>query len=268
MQVYSILDVLTARPSAEEMRRAPHLLYGHVDPGVAFSTGAWLRDVVSLVDSGKLSDARPIFVGGTGLYFRALEKGISEMPGIPEPIRERWRYELADKGAENLHRILMREDPRAAMTLRAGDGQRIVRALEVLEASGRSILEWQAERGKPLIDSESARFVVIEPDRAELVARIDRRFDGMVAAGALEEVKALATLKLDPQLPAMKAIGVRELCAALNGEIPMAEAIERAKIATRQYAKRQSTWFRHQLGPHWQRLRQPDISQILNLENG
>ena len=162
----------------------------------------------------------------------------------------------------------MREDPRAAMTLRAGDGQRIVRALEVLEASGRSILEWQAERGKPLIDSESARFVVIEPDRTELVARIDRRFDGMVAAGALEEVKALATLKLDPQLPAMKAIGVRELCAALNGEIPMAEAIERAKIATRQYAKRQSTWFRHQLGPHWQRLRQPDISQILNLENG
>jgi tRNA dimethylallyltransferase len=267
MQVYSVLNVLTARPSAEEMRRAPHLLYGHVHPGVAYSTGAWLRDVISLIDSGKLSDVCPIFVGGTGLYFRALEEGISEMPDIPKPIRERWRYELAEKGADKLHRILMRWDPLVAMTLRAGDGQRIVRALEVLEASGRSIRQWQAERGKPLIDRESARFIVIEPDRAELVARIERRFDGMIEAGALEEVKALVALKLDPQLPAMKAIGVRELQAAMSGEISMAEVIERAKIATRQYAKRQSTWFRHQLGPHWLRLRQPDVSQILNLQN-
>ena len=261
MQVYSVLDVLTARPSAEEMRHAPHLLYGHVDPGVAYSTGAWLRDVVSLADNGKLSGA-PIFVGGSGLYFRALEEGISEMPDIPNPIRERWRYELAEKGADKLHRVLMREDPQVAMMLRAGDGQRIVRALEVLEASGRSILEWQAERGKPLIDRETARFIVIEPDRAELVVRIDRRFDGMIGAGALEEVKALAAQDLDPQLPAMKAIGVRELQSAIKGEISMAEAIERAKIATRQYAKRQSTWFRHQLGPHWRRVRQPHASQF------
>ena len=264
MQVYAVLDVLTARPSAEEMRRAPHLLYGHVHPGIAYSTGAWMRDVVSLADSGKLADARPIFVGGTGLYFRALEEGISEMPEIPASVRERWRYELADKGADKLHRILMREDPEVAMTLRAGDGQRIVRALEVLEASGRSILKWQAERGKPLIDRDSARFIVIEPDRAELVARIDRRFDGMIDAGALDEVKALAALDLDPLLPAMKAIGVRELQAALRGEISMAEAIERAKIATRQYAKRQSTWFRNQLGPHWRRVRHPDAAQILD----
>ena len=124
----------------------------------------------------------------------------------------------------------------------------------MLQASGRSILEWQAERGRPLIDRESARFIVVEPDRAELVARIDRRFDGMIEAGALEEVKALTALNLDPLLPAMKAIGVRELQAALAGEITMAEAIERAKIATRQYAKRQSTWFRNQLGPHWLRI--------------
>jgi tRNA dimethylallyltransferase len=263
MQVYAVLDVLTARPSADEMRRAPHLLYGHIDPGIAYSTGAWMRDVVSLADNGRLSDGPPIFVGGTGLYFRALEEGISEMPDIPKPIRERWRYELAERGADKLHRILMREDPEVAMTLRAGDGQRIVRALEVLEASGRSIRDWQAERGKPLIDRDSARFFVIEPDRAELVARIDRRFDGMIGAGALEEVKAIAALNPDPQLPAMKAIGVRELGAALAGEIAMTEAVERAKIATRQYAKRQSTWFRHQLGPHWQRLSEPDVSQIL-----
>jgi tRNA dimethylallyltransferase len=266
MQVYSILAMLTARPNADEMRQAPHLLYGHVSPDIAHSTGAFMRDVISLADSGRLADTRPIFVGGTGLYFRALEEGIAEMPDIPKLIRERWRYELAEKGADKLHRILMREDPQAAMTLRAGDGQRIVRALEVLEASGRSILKWQAERGRPLIDRESAHFVVIEPDRAELVARIDRRFDGMIEAGALEEVKALAALNLDPQLPAMKAIGVRELQAALRGDISMGEAIERAKIATRQYAKRQSTWFRHQLGPHWQRLRQPDAAQTLDLQ--
>lgn len=266
MQVYSVLDVLTARPGADEMRRAPHLLYGHVDPAVAYSTGAWLRDVVSLAGGGRFSTARPIFVGGTGLYFRALEEGISEMPDIPEPIRERWRGELAHEGSEELHRILMREDPQAAATLRASDGQRIVRALEVLEASGRSILQWQRERGAPLIDLESARFVVIEPDRAELVGRIDRRFDAMVEAGALEEVKALQQRRLDPQLPAMKAIGVRELGAALAGEITMAEAIDRAKTATRQYAKRQSTWFRHQLGAHWRRLRQPEASHILELQ--
>jgi tRNA dimethylallyltransferase len=180
-------------------------------------------------------------------------------------VRERWRGELAEKGPEKLHRVLMREDPQAAATLRAGDGQRIVRALEVLEASGRSILEWQGERGASLIDLESARFVVIEPDRAELVGRIDRRFDAMIEAGALEEVKALQALGLDPQLPAMKAIGVRELEAALAGEVTMAEAIERAKIATRQYAKRQSTWFRHQLGAHWRRLRQPDVSHVMDL---
>ncbi|MDQ2634431.1 MAG: tRNA (adenosine(37)-N6)-dimethylallyltransferase MiaA [Pseudomonadota bacterium] len=254
MQVYSILDVLTARPSARDMGRAPHLLYGHVHPGIAYSTGAWMRDVISLAAGGSFSGRCPIFVGGTGLYFRALEEGISEMPDIPGPIRERWRDELADKGAEKLHLILTREDPQAAMTLRAGDGQRIVRALEVLEASGRSILEWQAERGRPLIDRDSARLLVVEPDRAELVARMDRRFDAMVEAGALEEVKALASLGLDPQLPAMKAIGVREFGAALRGEISMPEAVSRAKTATRQYAKRQSTWFRNQLGPHWLRI--------------
>ncbi|MEW9836673.1 tRNA (adenosine(37)-N6)-dimethylallyltransferase MiaA [Mesorhizobium marinum] len=254
MQVYGILDVLTARPGAGELKAAPHLLYGHVHPGTAYSTGAWLRDVAELADAGRLAGTRPIFVGGTGLYFRALEEGISRMPDIPADVRERWRGELADKGPEELHRVLAREDAAAAATLKPGDSQRIVRALEVLEASGRSILSWQGETGRPLIDLPSARFLVIEPDRAELIARIDRRFDGMIGAGALDEVRELAALDLDPALPAMKAIGVRELEAALSGRMPMAEAIERAKIATRQYAKRQSTWFRNQLGPHWRRL--------------
>ncbi|RRI07121.1 tRNA (adenosine(37)-N6)-dimethylallyltransferase MiaA [Mesorhizobium tamadayense] len=255
MQGYSVLDVLTARPSADDMARVPHFLYGHVHPSKAYSTGAWLRDVTRLIAEGSLSGRPSVFVGGTGLYFRALAEGISDMPDIPPSVRERWRYELKEQGAERLHRILMHEDSAVAMQLRPTDGQRIVRALEVLDASGRSILDWQAARGKPLIDRASARFLVIEPDRGELVARIGARFDQMLDKGALDEVRQLMALDLDPDLPAMKAIGVRELQAALAGQMDFAEAIERAKIATRQYAKRQATWFRHQLGPEWQRLR-------------
>ncbi|MER9435073.1 tRNA (adenosine(37)-N6)-dimethylallyltransferase MiaA [Mesorhizobium sp. M0618] len=258
MQGYSVLDVLTARPEAADLARAPHYLYGHVQPATAYSTGAWLRDVRKLIDDGTFSERPVIFVGGTGLYFRALAEGISEMPDIPQRVRDRWRYELKEQGAVKLHSLLLREDSAAAMMLKPTDSQRIVRALEVLDASGRSILEWQAERGQPLIDRESARFLVIDPDRAALVARIDKRFDQMLDKGALDEVKRLAALGLDPELPAMKAIGVRELQAAMAGEIGFPEAIERAKIATRQYSKRQTTWFRHQLGPEWLRLRPGD----------
>ncbi|CCV14663.1 delta(2)-isopentenylpyrophosphate tRNA-adenosine transferase [Mesorhizobium sp. STM 4661] len=266
MQGYSVLDVLTARPNAAELVRAPHYLYGHVHPSIAYSTGAWLRDVMKLIDEGTFFERpegtlfeRPvIFVGGTGLYFRALAEGISEMPEIPQQVRDRWRYELQEQGAAKLHRILLREDSAAGMVLKPTDGQRIVRALEVLDASGRSILDWQAMRGRPLIDRDSTRFFVIEPERAALVSRIEARFDRMLDKGALEEVRRLAALGLDADLPAMKAIGVRELQAAMAGILSFSEAIERAKIATRQYAKRQATWFRHQLGPEWRRLRPGD----------
>lgn len=258
MQGYSVLDVLTARPGAADLARAPHFLYGHVHPATAYSTGAWLRDVMKLIEDGTLSGQPVIFAGGTGLYFRALAEGISEMPDIPQRIRDRWRYELKEQGAVKLHGLLLREDSAAAMMLKPTDSQRIVRALEVLDASGRSIREWQAERGRPLIDRQSARFFVIEPDRAALVDRIEKRFDQMLDKGALDEVKQLSALGLDPELPAMKAIGVRELQAAMAGDIGFPEAIERSKIATRQYAKRQTTWFRHQLGSEWQRLRPGD----------
>ncbi|SJM35791.1 tRNA dimethylallyltransferase [Mesorhizobium delmotii] len=269
MQGYSVLDVLTARPTVAELARVPHFLYGHVHPSTAYSTGAWLRDVMKLIDEGTFFERPVIFVGGTGLYFRALAEGISEMPDIPQSIRDRWRYELQEQGAAKLHRILLREDSAAGMMLKPTDGQRIVRALEVLDASGRSILEWQAARGRPLIDRASTRFFVIEPDRAALVERIEARFDRMLEKGALDEVRRLTDLGLDPDLPAMKAIGVRELQAAMAGELSFPEAIERAKIATRQYAKRQATWFRHQLGPEWLRLRPDDragstISDILS----
>ncbi|MER9600485.1 tRNA (adenosine(37)-N6)-dimethylallyltransferase MiaA, partial [Mesorhizobium sp. M0244] len=202
MQGYSVLDVLTARPGPAELARVPHFLYGHVDPSTAYSTGAWLRDVMKLIDDGALSgrlggtfsEGPAIFVGGTGLYFRALAEGISEMPDIPKSIRERWRYELQEQGAVRLHRILLREDSAAGMMLKPTDSQRIVRALEVLDASGRSILDWQAARGRPLIDRSSARFFVIEPERAALVERIDARFDRMLDKGALDEVKQLSSL--------------------------------------------------------------------------
>ena len=254
MQVYSVLDVLTARPRAAELARAPHALYGHVHPSEPHSTGAWLRDVRRLAEEGAFAQHAPIFVGGTGLYFRALTEGLSEMPEVPVAIRARWRARLQSEGAQALHALLAREDPATAARLKPGDGQRIMRALEVLEASGRSIEAWQAERGQPTVDAASARRIVIEPLRALLVERIETRLAGMVEAGALREVETLLSLGLDPAMPAMKAIGVREFGMALAGRISSEEAVRLAALSTRQYAKRQSTWFRNQLGPEWERL--------------
>jgi tRNA dimethylallyltransferase len=257
MQVYSVLDVLTARPTAADRSRVSHELYGHVHPSLAYSTGAWLSDVSRIVGAGRLIGKRPIFVGGTGLYFRALIEGISQMPEIPQHVRDRWRRRLRAEGPQELHRILSREDPETALELKPGDGQRIARALEVLESSGCSIRTWQARRGSPLIDRESARFIVIQPERPLLIERIEARFQRMVEEGAIDEVKALIGLRLDPALPAMKAIGVRELGMVVDGLVPMAEAQRLAAIATRQYAKRQSTWFRNQFGSEWQRVAPP-----------
>ena len=251
MQVYDVLRVLTARPGADELARAPHRLYGHVDPREPYSTGRWLGDVRGVMDDPAVAGRTLIFVGGTGLYFRALTKGLSPMPEIPGAVRTRWRYRMAEEGAEKLHRLLRREDPEAAMAIRPSDGQRIVRALEVLEASGKPISAWQAEAGQGLIDEEKAEKYVLLPDREALYRNIERRLDRMAEEGALEEVKALLALDLDPAMPAMKAIGVREFASVLRGEATMDEALAAAKTATRQYAKRQMTWFRNQLGEGW-----------------
>ena len=246
MQVYSVLNLITARPTAADLERAPHMLYGHVHPSLAYSTGAWLHDVTRIVGEGRLAGRRPIFVGGTGLYFRALVDGISGMPGIPDHVRDRWRRQLAESGPQQLHRILARDDPAAALALKQGDGQRIVRALEVLETSGRSILEWQKTDGVPLIDRASARLIVIEPERRLIIERTEARFMRMIQEGAIEEVKALIALRLDPALPAMKAIGVRELGDLIRGQSTPDLAIRLGQTATRQYIKRQLTWWRHQ----------------------
>nr|WP_199194696.1 tRNA (adenosine(37)-N6)-dimethylallyltransferase MiaA [Phyllobacterium phragmitis] len=259
MQVYGVLDLLTARPQADDLLAAPHYLYGHVPPSQLYSTGRWLGDVEALLNRPELRGRVPVFVGGTGLYFRALTGGLSDMPDVPDEVRERWRGRLAAEGAPALHRVLSGMDAVAATILRPTDGQRIVRALEVMEASGRSIYDWQKEKGRALVDAEAVRRVVILPDRALLAQRISRRFDMMMHSGAVDEVKALLALGLSEALPAMKAIGVREIGAALAGEITFEEAAERAKIATRQYAKRQMTWFRNQLDSGWQILR--DVNQ-------
>ena len=253
MQVYSVLRILTARPDEAQMRMAPHLLYGHVHPREHYSTGQWLRDVRALVETAAFEGRIPIFIGGTGLYFRALLGGLAPMPAVPASVSERWRGVLVEQGPHELHRLLEKEDPEAARKFDPADGQRIARALEVLEASGRSILSWQAEVPEALIDRRNAEMILLDPERTTLVARIERRFDRMIEEGAAAEAEALTALRLDATLPAAKAIGVREIAAALDGRFAMEEAIERVKAATRQYAKRQRTWFRHQVGHEWQR---------------
>lgn len=257
MQVYGLLDVLTARPGPDDLLQAPHCLYGHVPPSEAYSTGRWFADVEHLLKTEAAGDRPLIFVGGTGLYFRALLGGLSAMPDIPDDVRAFWRAQDAQVGAQQLHAILSEKDPQAAAALRPTDSQRVVRALEVIDASGRSIIDWQKQTGTPLIDAASACKIVIDPDRAWLGERIALRFATMLEKGAVEEVKALLALGLSSDLPAMRAIGVGEIARMLAGTITPAQAAELSTIATRQYAKRQMTWFRNQLGDDWERIAYP-----------
>lgn len=253
MQVYDVLRLLTARPDDDELDQAPHFLYGHKAPSAPYSTGHWLNDVARLLPELD-KDQHAVFVGGTGLYFRALLGGLSPIPEIDEAIRLRLRTQLEEQGAQELHKALQSKDPEAAQSLNVSDGQRIVRALEVLEASGKSILYWQNQKGRQLVDPEKIDRIVLETDRAMLRQRIDNRFDQMVELGAIDEVNAIKSLALPASMPAMKAIGVQQLSAYLDEKQSLDEAIELSKIATRQYAKRQMTWFRNQLDENWRRM--------------
>jgi tRNA dimethylallyltransferase len=247
MQVYRDLRILTARPTPAEEARFPHRLYGHVDAAHPYSVGHWLRDVVPVLAEARGAELLPIFVGGTGLYFKGLTRGLAAVPPIPADIRAAWRARLAADGAQALHAELAERDPADAARIRPGDGVRIVRALEVLEATGRSLIDWHRAGMPALIDPAASVNVFLNPDRAELSRRIDARFDAMLEAGALEEVRALDARELDPLCPAMKAHGVPWLREVLAGKLtPEAAALE-AKRDTKRYAKRQFTWFRHQL---------------------
>lgn len=254
MQIYKVLDVLTARPTRQELESAPHHLYGYIDPGDEYSTGHWISDVEKALADIQGRGKLPIFVGGTGLYFKALNGGLSNIPITPADIRDKWRTRLEKDGIDVLYEELKKCDPESADNLKPADRQRITRALEVFEATGKSIRCHHQNTGTALVDTASSKKIILLPERPILHERIANRFKKMFSSSALEEVERLIALGIDETHTSMKAIGVRELTTYIKGHATQDEAIERSIIATRQYAKRQSTWFRNQLDDSWTRI--------------
>jgi len=247
MQVYADLRVLTARPSAAEERRAPHLLFGETDGGQNFSVGRWLERVREILAAAPNRAGPLIFVGGTGLYFRALTEGLSDIPRVPDGVRAAVRAEAEGQTTPSLHAALAARDPATAARLRPSDRQRVLRALEVVAATGRPLVKFHGAREAPALPSGAWTGLFLAPERAALNARIEARFDEMLREGALDEVAALAARRLDPALPAMRAHGVPHLIAHLEGRLSLDEARALAVGDTRRYAKRQFTWARHQM---------------------
>jgi tRNA dimethylallyltransferase len=254
MQVYDTLRILTARPDESDMGGVVHHLYGTVPAGHVFSTGEWLRAVAPVLADIRGRGKLPVFVGGTGLYFKALTGGLSDMPDVPAAIRAKWRGRLAEDGPWALHAELGARDPDMADQLGPSDGQRLVRALEIMEATGRSLASFRTGSGRGLVEAKRARKLIVEPDRVVLHDRINRRFSAMFDAGAIEEVEALLALGLARDMPVMKAIGVPQIAALLRGELSREQVVSQAAAATRQYAKRQMTWFRNQMDESWTRI--------------
>lgn len=249
-QVYADLRVLSARPDEAEMRRAPHRLFGYRDAAIACSAADWAedarREIASAQDAGRL----PIIVGGTGLYMRTLLYGIAPVPDIDPAIRAEVRAMPVGRAAV----MLRREDPETAARLKPQDMTRISRALEVIRSTGRSLSAWQQELSGGIIDQVSIAPAILLPPRDWLYARCNARFEAMLEQGAIDEVEALRARQLDPSLPAMRAIGVRDIIDWIEGRSLRVDMVERAQAATRQYAKRQYTWFRHQLPAEWDRI--------------
>jgi tRNA dimethylallyltransferase len=260
MQVYRDLRVITARPTVEEEAQQPHKLYGHVDAAENYSVGRWLRDVQDAMGEATAAGQVPIVVGGTGLYFMMLTRGLAAVPPTPADIRALVRGRLEGEGVAPLYLELMERDPVTAHRLMPGDRSRITRALEVVLATGRSLSDWHREGMPAVLDPVNAVRFFLDVDRAELVRRIDARFDAMLANGALAEVEKLAARGLNPLLPAMKAHGVPWLIRHLRGEIGLDEAAEGGKRDTRRYTKRQVTWFRNQM-PDWTWLKQGEAAE-------
>jgi tRNA dimethylallyltransferase len=252
MQVYRDLRVLTARPSEAEEALARHTLFGVVDGAVNHSVGLWLSEAATAADRAFVDGRPAIFVGGTGLYFRALTEGLSDIPAVPSAIREKTRADAEGLSTPELHVKLAAIDPDTAARLRPSDRQRVLRALEVFAATGRSLVALQGARGAPALNAGEWAGLFLAPDRTALNAAIDGRFGAMLEAGALDEVGALAARNLNPALPVMRAHGAPHLIAHLAGRLTLEEAADRGKLDTRQYAKRQFTWARHQMaGFEW-----------------
>ena len=244
MQVYRELRLLTARPGESDEASAPHRLYGTVGAAEAYSVGRWLDDVANAIEEANNAGSLPIIVGGTGLYFKALTEGLAPVPDIPPEIRARWREEAERLGRGGLLKELVARDPAIAPRLLGGDTQRLVRALEVIDATGISLADWQGTNAPPILDPSQTLRIVVAPEREPLYAAIDARFDTMMEQGVLEEVQRLLALRLEPGLPAMRAHGVRELATYLAGAVALEDAVAKAKTESRRYAKRQMTWAR------------------------
>jgi tRNA dimethylallyltransferase len=249
MQLYAGLPILTAAPGAGEMARVPHHLVGMVDAATSWSVGRWLDAALAALADIAARGKAAIVVGGTGLYFSALTRGLADIPAAPRCDSEGLYHDVGEAAFRDALREL---DPAAEARIEVGDRQRLVRAHAVAVQTGRSLSDWQAQT-TPALPSGSWRALVVEPPRELVYERCDARFIAMVGAGALDEVAAMAARNLDPQLPALKAVGYRELAAHLAGELSLEEAITRGQQETRRYAKRQLTWLRGQT-PDWERL--------------
>ena len=247
MQVYRELAILTARPSPEDEARAPHALYGCVSGAEAYSAGRYAADATRAIAEARAQGRVPIVVGGTGLYFKALLEGLSPVPDADPEVRAYWRAEAARRPAVELHALLGARDPEMAGRLMPTDRQRIVRALEVLESTGRSLADWQREPGTPVLAEARTTRLLVLPERQAQAAAIEARFDAMLAEGALEEVQGLLACAFSTELPIMRALGVAPLAAHLGGALALDEAARIAKADTRKYAKRQLTWLRRNI---------------------
>ncbi len=256
LQMYAELQVLSARPSAEELQRLPHLMYGTVPARERYSVGRWLEDVAAVLASVWEEGQLPIVVGGTGLYFKALEEGLAPVPEIPDEVRSLVAGWYADEGIAGLQQRLAGDGAKPA------DQHRLIRALEVQEATGQSLKQWQDANTTSLIGDAAVSRGFLMPERAAVYARCEERFDMMLTTGALEEVQALLAQNLDPDLPAMKAIGVNELSRYLAGEMTLEDASALAKMQTRRYVKRQFTWYRSQM-PGWPAILPEEASKVL-----
>jgi tRNA dimethylallyltransferase len=247
MQVYRDLSIITARPTPEEMGEVPHRLYGHIDGAVNHSAAAYAAEISALLQELAGLGTLPVLVGGTGLYFKALTEGLSDIPPVPDEVRTAFRAWAEQRDTGELHAELAGKDPEMAARLRPSDRLRVMRALEVLQATGRSLASFQGARRPGPLAGRSLLKLFLAPERELVRSRIDQRFDVMMAHGALEEVAALRERRLDPLLPVMRAHGVPGLITYLDGELSLDEAVARGKADTRAYAKRQMTWFRHQM---------------------
>ena len=251
-QLYVDLRILSARPSLEDEARAEHRLYGVADAAESWSVGRWTRAVVPLLEELAAQDRPALLVGGTGLYFNALTRGLADIPAVPEAVRDTVQAAYDLEGEAAFRRRLAEVDPTAAVAITPGDRQRLIRALAVAQATGRSLSDWKADT-KPLLAPGSYEALVVEPPRDRLYAACDVRVSQMIQNGALDEVRALLARNLDPTLPAMKAVGVPELAAHLSGATTLDQAVAAIRLSTRPYAKRQLTWFRNQTSD-WARV--------------